>query len=54
MSGAAPGGWTMLLARMMKRVIAVDKADMSPEALKMENVVHIRSLAQIAGPQILE
>lgn len=44
----------MLLARMVKRVIAVDNADMSPDALKMDNVVHIRALAQTAGPQILE
>ncbi len=54
MAGAAPGGWTMLLARFAKLVIAVDNADMSPEALKMPNVVHLRSLSQNAGAQILE
>jgi len=52
--GAAPGGWTMVLARCVKLVVAVDNADMSPDALKMENVVHIRSLSQNAGPKILE
>jgi 23S rRNA C2498 (ribose-2'-O)-methylase RlmM len=52
--GAAPGGWTMLLARSVKQVIAVDNANLAPEVLKMKNVLHIRSLSQNAGPKILE
>lgn len=51
-TGAAPGGWTMLLAERVGRVFAVDNADLASQAL-LPNVVHIRSLAQNAEPHIL-
>jgi 23S rRNA (cytidine2498-2'-O)-methyltransferase len=36
--GAAPGGWTWLLARSGARVVAVDKAPLAPEVARLPNV----------------
>ena len=36
--GAAPGGWTWLLARSGAEVIAVDRAPLAPETARLENV----------------
>jgi 23S rRNA (cytidine2498-2'-O)-methyltransferase len=40
--GAAPGGWTWLLAQCFEQVVAVDKAELAPSVLKMKNVRHLR------------
>ncbi|WIM09790.1 SAM-dependent methyltransferase [Enhydrobacter sp.] len=36
--GAAPGGWTHVLARLGARVVAVDKAPLDPEVMAMAGV----------------
>ena len=36
--GAAPGGWTWLLARTGAEVVAVDKAALAPEVARLRNV----------------
>ncbi len=44
--GAAPGGWTKVLAGMAKRVVAVDPADLHPSVEEMPNVTHRRCRAE--------
>jgi tRNA(Ser,Leu) C12 N-acetylase TAN1 len=44
--GAAPGGWTKILASLAKKVVAVDPADLSPEVASLPNVVHLRCKAE--------
>ena len=44
--GAAPGGWTKVLASSAKRVVAVDPAALSPEVERLPNVVHSRCRAE--------
>lgn len=44
--GAAPGGWTKVLAGMARRVVAVDPADLHPSVEEMSNVTHLRCRAE--------
>ena len=44
--GAAPGGWTKVLAGMAGRVVAVDPADLHPSVEEMPNVTHLRCRAE--------
>jgi len=44
--GAAPGGWTKVLAGVARRVVAVDPAALEPEVEKMPNVIHMRCRAE--------
>lgn len=50
--GAAPGGWTRVLAEHMAQVVAVDPADLDPRVLALSNVTHlrVRSEALMAHP----
>jgi len=41
--GAAPGGWSRVLAGLVAEVIAVDPADLDPEVAALPNVRHLRS-----------
>ncbi|GAA2125238.1 SAM-dependent methyltransferase [Glycomyces algeriensis] len=43
--GAAPGGWTRILAERGYRTTAVDPGDLDPRVLKLPNVVHERTTA---------
>lgn len=43
--GAAPGGWTWLLARSGAEVIAVDRAPLAPEVAQLANVTAQRTSA---------
>ena len=40
--GAAPGGWTKVLASANVKTHAIDPASLSPEVLKNSNVQHFR------------
>lgn len=51
--GAAPGGWTMYLSSHVRRVIAVDPAELAPEALR-ENVIHLRLKSDCVGAELRE
>jgi tRNA(Ser,Leu) C12 N-acetylase TAN1 len=44
--GAAPGGWTRAMAGSIKKVIAVDRAELDKEVKALENVVHIKERAE--------
>ncbi|MEM2889570.1 MAG: THUMP domain-containing protein [Candidatus Bathyarchaeia archaeon] len=44
--GAAPGGWTKVLAGSAKKVVAVDPADLDDEVTRLPNVVHLRCRAE--------
>jgi 23S rRNA (cytidine2498-2'-O)-methyltransferase len=44
--GAAPGGWTKVLAGMARKVVAVDPADLHPSVEEMPNVTHLRCRAE--------
>ena len=44
--GAAPGGWTKVLAGMARGVVAVDPADLHPSVEEMSNVTHLRCRAE--------
>jgi 23S rRNA (cytidine2498-2'-O)-methyltransferase len=44
--GAAPGGWTRLLATHGLRVVAVDPAELDPRVLALPNVTHIRTTVE--------
>eukprot|EP00887_Chlorella_sp_A99_P004111 scaffold23.g4111.t1 len=48
--GAAPGGWTAVLAGRCGAVIAIDPADMDPRALR-PNVTHLRCKVEDAVEQ---
>jgi 23S rRNA (cytidine2498-2'-O)-methyltransferase len=43
--GAAPGGWTHVLASKGAKVLAVDPASLRPEVLARRNVKHVRQNA---------
>jgi 23S rRNA (cytidine2498-2'-O)-methyltransferase len=43
--GAAPGGWTRILAERGYRTTAVDPGDLDPRVLKLPGVVHERTTA---------
>ena len=44
--GASPGGWTQYLARISKKIIAVDPGELRPEVLAMNNVQHLPHLIE--------
>jgi 23S rRNA (cytidine2498-2'-O)-methyltransferase len=44
--GAAPGGWSRVLASLVAEVIAVDPADLDPEVAALPNVRHLRCKAE--------
>lgn len=44
--GAAPGGWTRLLAERNLSVVAVDPAELDPRVMALKNVRHIKKLIQ--------
>ena len=44
--GAAPGGWTRLLAAHGLRVIAVDPAELDPRVETLPNITHIRTTVE--------
>ena len=52
--GAAPGGWTQLLARSGRfvRVVAVEPGDLDAAISALPGVVHVRALAENAGPAV--
>ena len=44
--GAAPGGWTRILAERGLHVIAVDPAELDPRVEVLPNVIHIRTTVE--------
>lgn len=51
--GAAPGGWSRVLAEAGMRVVAVDPADLHPRVRALAGVTHVRArveAARLAGP----
>lgn len=44
--GAAPGGWSREMSKRVKKVIAVDPAELDEEVRAIKNVVHIKKKAQ--------
>ncbi|MEE8403730.1 MAG: THUMP domain-containing protein, partial [Candidatus Hydrothermarchaeaceae archaeon] len=44
--GAAPGGWTRVMAGRLKKVTAVDRAELDIRVKALENVVHIKERAE--------
>jgi len=44
--GAAPGGWTKVLAGLASTVVAVDPADLDPSVEALPNVVHLKCKAE--------
>ncbi|HIE18154.1 TPA: hypothetical protein EYP75_00355 [Candidatus Bathyarchaeota archaeon] len=44
--GAAPGGWTKVLASLADNVVAVDPADLDPFVEVLPNVVHLKCKAE--------
>ncbi|KAL4532313.1 hypothetical protein Ndes2526B_g08218 [Nannochloris sp. 'desiccata'] len=51
--GAAPGGWTQVLAETMDTVVAIDPAALHADVLALTNVVHIRQQSQAATEEII-
>jgi 23S rRNA (cytidine2498-2'-O)-methyltransferase len=51
--GAAPGGWTAVLAETMDTVVAVDPAALHADVLALPNVVHIKAQSQAATEDII-
>ncbi|MFK7873869.1 MAG: SAM-dependent methyltransferase [Oligoflexales bacterium] len=49
--GAAPGGWTWVLADLCKKVIAYDRADLDPKIANLPNVQSIRGDAFATTPE---
>ncbi len=48
--GAAPGGWTRVLAEHVAEVVAVDPAELDERATVLENVTHLRCRAEELQP----
>jgi len=46
--GAAPGGWTSVLAERCSDVVAVDPADLNPDVLALRGVRHVRLQAEVS------
>ena len=44
--GAAPGGWTRILAGLADHVISVDPADLDPSVKSLPNVTHLKCKAE--------
>lgn len=50
--GAAPGGWTGVLAAMASEVVAVDPAELDPRVTALPNVRHVR--ARAGDPEVCQ
>ncbi|MBK1699081.1 hypothetical protein CKO21_17695 [Rhodovibrio salinarum] len=50
--GAAPGGWTWVLASLGARVVAVDKAELAPQVAAMPGVESRRDSAFALDPKV--
>jgi len=44
--GAAPGGWTKVLAGLARKVVAVDPANLEPTVAALANVFHLKCRAE--------
>jgi len=44
--GAAPGGWTKILAGLVDHVISVDPADLDPSVKSLPNITHLKCKAE--------
>lgn len=51
--GAAPGGWTRVLAGRVAEVVAVDPGDLDERVLRLPNVRHLRCRAEELGREEL-
>jgi len=51
--GAAPGGWTKVLAGLVAEVVAVDPAELDPAVAALPNVRHLRCRTEAVDPQAL-
>ena len=51
--GAAPGGWTKVLAETVAEVIAVDPAELDPTVAALPNVRHLRCRAEALDAESL-
>lgn len=49
--GAAPGGWTRVLARHLREVVAVDPADLDERVAELNNVTHLRCRTEELAPE---
>ncbi len=49
--GAAPGGWSRVLAEHVGEVVAVDPGDLDERALELEEVTHLRCRAEELDPE---
>lgn len=49
--GAAPGGWTRVLAEHVGEVVSVDPADLDERVTELENVTHLRCRAEELEPE---
>ena len=49
--GAAPGGWTRVLAEAMAEVVAVDPAELDERVSELPNVRHLRLRAEELAPE---
>ncbi|MFW5866448.1 MAG: SAM-dependent methyltransferase [Armatimonadota bacterium] len=49
--GAAPGGWTRVLAGHVREVVAVDPADLDERVSELENVTHLRCRTEELEPE---
>jgi 23S rRNA (cytidine2498-2'-O)-methyltransferase len=49
--GAAPGGWTRVLAEAMAEVVAVDPAELDERVRELANVRHLRLRAEELAPE---
>lgn len=48
--GCSPGGWTWVLAKLAKKVIAIDKAKLHPSLLQLKNVIYEEKSAYSIKP----
>ncbi len=49
--GAAPGGWTRVLAEHMAQVVAVDPGELDERVLALPNVTHLRGRTEDLRPE---
>jgi tRNA(Ser,Leu) C12 N-acetylase TAN1 len=54
--GAAPGGWSKVLARHVREVVAVDPAELDPEVLALPQVTHwaVRAEELLTRPDLAQ
>ncbi len=50
--GASPGGWTWVLAKLGARVIAIDRAELSPALMSNQNIQFMRGDAFKVTPEM--